>query len=80
MCVFIIGCSRNYIEGVELIGRELNPSEHFRCSSNGDYDAIQCFNDKCLCVDIKDGAPTYPDDALVNITEISKETLKCCKY
>lgn len=72
-------CSRDYTEAVKLIGRDLHPNEHFRCTSNGDYDILQCFQGKCLCVDPKDGSPLYPNDELVNITEISKEKLRCCK-
>ncbi|KAJ8968196.1 hypothetical protein NQ317_006798 [Molorchus minor] len=70
-------CSRDYEEAKEIIGKDLVPSQHFRCDSNGDYDAVQCIGEQCLCVDTSDGAPTYPGDALVNLTLISNETLKC---
>ncbi|XP_030750657.1 uncharacterized protein LOC115878327 [Sitophilus oryzae] len=70
-------CSKKYYAGVDMIGRELGPHEHFRCSSNGDYDKLQCINEKCLCVDTSDGAPTYPTKSLVNITKISTDTLSC---
>ncbi|KAJ8967413.1 hypothetical protein NQ314_002920 [Rhamnusium bicolor] len=71
------GCSRDYQEAVDIIGRTLVPSEHFRCAPNGDYDTIQCIGEQCLCVDASDGAPTYPRDSLVNMTNISNETLRC---
>ncbi|KAJ8925937.1 hypothetical protein NQ315_009789 [Exocentrus adspersus] len=71
------GCSRAYTQAVEIMGKQLGPSEFFRCSSSGDYDVIQCIGEHCMCVDAEDGAPTYPDQSLVNITLISNETLKC---
>ncbi|CAG9860318.1 unnamed protein product [Phyllotreta striolata] len=76
-------CSRDYTGIAVVLGRNenatLEPLEHFRCTANGDYDSVQCINDKCFCVDEYDGAPTYPNDKLVNITDISKSTLKCYK-
>ncbi|XP_060529378.1 uncharacterized protein LOC132703876 [Cylas formicarius] len=70
-------CSRKYYAAMDLMGRELRPSEHFRCDSAGNYDRVQCIGEKCLCVDALDGAPTYPDQALVNMTLISNNTLPC---
>ncbi|KAF7270579.1 hypothetical protein GWI33_016470 [Rhynchophorus ferrugineus] len=70
-------CSRKYYEAVDVLGQELGPHQHFRCTANGDYDTLQCINKKCLCVDTADGAPTYPTKSLVNMTEISKTTLPC---
>ncbi|CAH1117319.1 unnamed protein product [Phaedon cochleariae] len=72
-------CSRDYQQAKQLFGRELNPSEHFRCSSKGDYDTIQCMREQCLCTDATDGAPTYPNDPMVNIRNISNQTLGCYK-
>ncbi|CAH1110393.1 unnamed protein product [Psylliodes chrysocephalus] len=72
-------CSRDYEDATVVIGRELNPVEHFRCAANGDYENVQCINDQCFCVDAYDGVPTYPDEPTVNITEISNTTLKCYK-
>uniref|UniRef100_A0A6P7H4E1 Thyroglobulin-like isoform X1 n=2 Tax=Diabrotica virgifera virgifera TaxID=50390 RepID=A0A6P7H4E1_DIAVI len=72
-------CSRDYEEAVVIIGRELNPGEIFKCSPNGDYYPVQCMDEKCFCVDTYDGVPTYPDAKEVNITDISKDTLKCYK-
>ncbi|XP_050296801.1 uncharacterized protein LOC126736466 [Anthonomus grandis grandis] len=70
-------CSRAYYDAVDTIGRELYPHEHFKCNSDGSFASLQCINEECLCVDSQDGAPTYPDDALVKIDEINKETLPC---
>lgn len=72
-------CSRDYTDAAKIIGQDLNPGDHFRCAPNGDYDILQCIEDKCLCVDANDGAPSYPDKDLVNITLISKDKLPCCK-
>ncbi|KAJ8934603.1 hypothetical protein NQ318_002947 [Aromia moschata] len=68
---------RDYEEAVYVIGKELVPSEYFRCTASGDYDTIQCIGEQCLCVDASDGAPTYPDNSLVNLTLISNKTLSC---
>ncbi|KAL1502172.1 hypothetical protein ABEB36_007356 [Hypothenemus hampei] len=72
-------CSRAYYDAVEVIGRELYPTEHFRCTENGNYDHVQCINEKCLCVDTEDGAPTFPDDKLVPLNKVTNETLTCYK-
>nr|ACP18834.1 unknown [Chrysomela tremula] len=72
-------CSRDYQQAKELIGRDLNPREHFRCNSKGDYDTIQCIGEQCLCTDALDGAPTYPNNPMVNIRNITNHTLECYK-
>lgn len=64
----------------EFIGRDLHVGEFLRCQSNGDYDTIQCIGEDCICVDALDAAPTYPTASPVNITDISNETMRCCKY
>ncbi|XP_023030264.2 uncharacterized protein [Leptinotarsa decemlineata] len=68
-------CSRDLALANIIIGRELNPTEHFRCTANGDYDKFQRINDKFLCVDSSDGAPTYPDELMVNSSLATQ--LKC---
>nr|AEE63045.1 unknown [Dendroctonus ponderosae] len=70
-------CSRAYYDAADIIGRELHPHEHFRCDSTGSYDRIQCINEQCLCVDALDGAPTFPNKKLVDLEDISNETLSC---
>lgn len=65
---------------MEILGRELNPHEHFRCSSDGSYDRVQCINDQCLCVDALDGAPTFPDADLVDLDDVTNDTLRCCEW
>lgn len=76
-------CSRNYHTAVELIGQELHPNQHFRCTSNGDYDQIQCIGDNCYCVNATDGSPASDDGtkmSAVNVTVVGKETIDCCEY
>ncbi|XP_066249035.1 thyroglobulin-like [Euwallacea similis] len=70
-------CARGYQGAVDILGRELGPHEHFRCAADGSFDRLQCINNQCLCVDAADGAPTFPDAKLVNLTDISNETLPC---
>ncbi|KAG5899875.1 hypothetical protein JTB14_012338 [Gonioctena quinquepunctata] len=60
-------CSRDAMEAAEIIGKELQPDEHFRCTANGDYDVIQHIGEKFFCVDAADGAPKDP---VVNISSI----------
>lgn len=68
-----------HAEAEEIIGRHLQPGEYFRCTSNGDFDPIQCIDDMCFCVDPMDGTPIDPNANSVNITFISKENISCCK-
>ncbi|KAK4884673.1 hypothetical protein RN001_000944 [Aquatica leii] len=70
-------CSRSYHKGKQINNRNLNPNEYFRCQSNGDYDTIQCVEDKCLCVDADNGHLTYPDLEPVNVTTIAESSLPC---
>ncbi|CAG9764145.1 unnamed protein product [Ceutorhynchus assimilis] len=71
------GCSTAYHAAIEILGRELHPHEHFRCAADGSFDRLQCIHEKCLCVDSLDGAPTFPNNPLVDIKLITNETLKC---
>lgn len=83
MVYFCIECSRSYYTAVKLIGQELHPNQHFRCSSNGDYDPIQCIGDNCYCVNTTDGSPANEDGvkmSAVNVTAVSKDTIDCCEY
>ena len=79
--LFFSECSRKYHEVLKFFDKtDLHPNEHFRCTSNGDYDTIQCIGDACMCTDAQDGAPTFPNEAPVNISLISSTTLpNCCK-
>lgn len=76
---FISECSRKQKQAEKFIGRTLHPNEYFRCTENGDYDVIQCIDDKCMCTDPLDGIPTYPTTASINMEDISNKTLDCCK-
>lgn len=70
-------CSRKYYDAVDILGRDLHPHEHFRCTSDGNYDRIQCINEQCLCVDAEDGAPTFPDKDLIPLENITSEVMPC---
>ncbi|XP_068893390.1 thyroglobulin-like [Tenebrio molitor] len=70
-------CSRKQKQAEKFIGRTLHPNEYFRCTENGDYDVIQCIDDKCMCTDPLDGIPTYPTTASINMEDISNKTLDC---
>ncbi|XP_056638366.1 uncharacterized protein LOC130446258 [Diorhabda sublineata] len=72
-------CSLKHYEATVIMGKQLGPGEYFRCAADGSYETVQCIDDKCFCVDSYDGAPTYPAEKSVNITEVSKDTLKCYK-
>lgn len=76
----VLACSRAYYDAVDIIGRDLHPHEHFRCTPDGSYDRLQCINEQCLCVDNVDGAPTFPEDDLVDLKDIDKKVLSCCKF
>ncbi|KAK5648437.1 hypothetical protein RI129_003329 [Pyrocoelia pectoralis] len=70
-------CSRMFNKAIQIENRYLNPSEYFRCQSNGDYDVLQCIDNTCFCVDADNGHLTYPDLNPVNITSVSQSTLPC---
>lgn len=81
MCFgIVLACSRAYYDAVDIMGRHLHPHEHFRCAPDGSYDRLQCINKQCLCVDALDGAPTFPEEDLVDLKDIDKKVLSCCKY
>ncbi|KAF2885380.1 hypothetical protein ILUMI_20778 [Ignelater luminosus] len=70
-------CSRNSYQGKDIRNRHLHQTEFLRCEPNGDYDALQCLDDLCLCVNPADGRPTHPEMEFVNVTQISAATLPC---
>ncbi|KAF5297135.1 hypothetical protein FQA39_LY02715 [Lamprigera yunnana] len=70
-------CSRNYNKAYDINDRNLVVAEYFRCQSNGDYDRIQCIENKCFCVDADNGHLTYPKLKPVNVTSISESSVPC---
>jgi hypothetical protein len=65
-------CARLAASFDEIIDSKF-PKFTARCNEAGSYDVIQCFGDKCLCVDENNGSPT---SSIYNLT-MGIDTMKC---
>lgn len=70
------GCSRYYEHATKITNQNLYPTNRFRCMPDGNFDDLQCINDKCFCVNKIDGEPLTKDT--VNISLIAEDNPACC--
>lgn len=52
--------------------------ETVRCTAAGEYESVQCIEDKCLCVDPNTGG--IQDNHFISQDTIKKGDLPCCNY
>lgn len=72
--VFVVECSR-----IASTFKNLMPSRYpqltARCLDNGSYDPIQCFGDKCVCINSIYGGTV--DNQMYDIDKLNQ--MPCCK-
>ena len=68
MLIFLSDCSRDINNFTKTVDFEKFP----RCLPNGDYDPLQCVQNRCFCMDT-----LHPSDELMDAKDMEK--LLCCK-
>lgn len=78
MFLYFVECSRISATLNELIDAE-HRQYSSRCLDDGSFDPLQCFDDKCFCVNSTTAAATSKVYTVGGVTGMQLYQMTCCK-